>query len=614
MSSSTRPSLILTLDVGSSSIRCSAHRGAHSQPNERYPEIKTIPEFTIVRKLSSVHPNTGKIILYHYPSSNDSFNNNEKSEDKSNLLMDTIDICIDEILNKIGENFEVIGLGFSTFCMNLIGVDRCGKVVGEEATLSYACNDVQVVQECERLKKQLGIHKLHQLHQRTGSPLHTSYALPQLMSYYKQNRSTDTQQRLVHKWQTISSLCLSRWIGNFLSPSSSSSSPFCPISYSEASFTGLFNFHSCEWDKECTTEILDEEVMGALPDVADYDDIDLVMEETINVRNDDGTNKRQINKYWDRWPKLRSCRFVLGIGDGACANIGSKCTTSARVAVTIGTSAAARVCVPLPISKKRIEGSIEMEEGGDMKRMTVPQGLFCYRINKSQVLLGGALTDGGSVVDWIRKLLNLNCDDDFESCLKDAMTSYLVEVAQSDLSANTCDVKEGQELSPNNLTVIPFLSGERSTGFRSGANGCVIGLNRQTSPSDLVRACLEGVILRLNAILALISGAVERIEDSNCIVISGNALEKNSLWRQMLADCAGRQVIKDSDANEGTSRGMAILVSLALYGDKKTYRWTDIEVLKIVDEQVPNKHAKGLWKRLETSQEKSIQCVTPMWK
>ena len=34
-----------------------------------------------------------------------------------------------------------------------VGVDSRGRIVGEEATLSYACNDGRVVQECKRLKK-----------------------------------------------------------------------------------------------------------------------------------------------------------------------------------------------------------------------------------------------------------------------------------------------------------------------------------------------------------------------------------------------------------------------------------------------------------------------------
>ena len=67
-----------------------------------------------------------------------------------------------------------------------------------------------------------------------------------------------------------------------------------------------------------------------------------------------------------------------------------------RVAVTIGTSAAMRVYMSLAaVQNKRI-----------------PKGLWCYRITEDKVLLGGALTDGGSMYEWMSSLFSLtagNC-------------------------------------------------------------------------------------------------------------------------------------------------------------------------------------------------------------
>ena len=51
----------------------------------------------------------------------------------------------------------------------------------------------------------------------------------------------------------------------------------------------------------------------------------------------------------------------------------------------------------------------------------------------------------------------------------------------------------------------------------------MLSLNQQSSPSDLVRACLEGVVLRLNANLSLMK---DKIEDSTYIMASGNSLGK----------------------------------------------------------------------------------------
>jgi gluconokinase len=48
--------------------------------------------------------------------------------------------------------YKVTAIGFSTFVMNLVGVDRHGHLVGDEATLSYACQTAEVNAEVEDLK------------------------------------------------------------------------------------------------------------------------------------------------------------------------------------------------------------------------------------------------------------------------------------------------------------------------------------------------------------------------------------------------------------------------------------------------------------------------------
>lgn len=65
--------------------------------------------------------------------------------------------CIDTVLSKcrdlLGEEFSVIAVGFSSFTMNLIGVDENGVPIGEEASMSYACNSAEVLEEVEHLKR-----------------------------------------------------------------------------------------------------------------------------------------------------------------------------------------------------------------------------------------------------------------------------------------------------------------------------------------------------------------------------------------------------------------------------------------------------------------------------
>ena len=623
--------VILSLDIGSSSIRCSAQRltlndDDGSKKDDSYAgsrpvmTVTSLSETSSSTKVSSVRPTTGHVILKHEDSST------------TGTLLDIIDTCMDNTLALLrqhyGKNktststYQVVGIGVSSFVMNLIGLDKSGTPVGEDATLSYACNTPHVVEECKVLKSDLGTTKLEELYQLTGAPIHTAYALPQLRSYYKTKASPassaasaldtkDCARVNVKQWSSIASICVSRWTG--MEPS------LVPISYSEASWTGMLNFRSCKWENECM-KLLSSECQEALPTVADYMSKEYSIDKYCACTTTNSSSKRVRNSYWDRWPELRGgtndngsstgCRIFLGVGDGACANIGSKCTSLSRIAVTIGTSAAIRVCMPLPCCPDD-----DVDEPNDTSSMvdkfTVPRGLFCYRINESYVLVGGALTDGGSIIEWLRNLMNLTCDANFDSCLQKASLSYHVSGSKEE-ACNATSKRTNQRTDTTTLSVIPFLGGERSIGFRGGASGSIIGLSRNTSSSDLMRACLESVVLRLNSILM----AMNITEPMSCIVASGNALERNQLWRQMLADCTQKPVIIDDSTNEGTSRGVGILVGMeslkALGGDEHTIALVE-EKLQVSDEQSPDNERKAHWSTLQTLQDDNIQCIAPMW-
>jgi gluconokinase len=156
-------------------------------------------------------------------------------------------------------------------------------------------------------------------------------------------------------------------------------------------------------------------------------------------------------------------------------------------------------------------------------------GLFCYRVDRHRVLVGGALTDGGSVVEWARQMLNIKESGEFDECMHKVsmlLDARYIQSASEDASfART-------------LTVVPFLSGERSTGFRGGATGAILGMTRDTTPAHVLLGCIEGVTLRMNAIIALIRQATEG-DRKQRLIASGKALEVNELWRQMIADCSG---------------------------------------------------------------------------
>lgn len=573
--------IILALDIGSSSIRCTAysvHEDGHL----------STAICSASNKVRTVQPDTGMIQLAY----------------GTETLQDSIDECIDKALKQLKKEDvpqQIVAVGFTTFVMNLIAVDQEGHVLGDQYTLSYACNTPEVAQECKDLRKQLGTDRLHHLYQQTGAPIHSAYALPQLRTLYRTSPAQAIDR--IYKWQSLASLCLCRWTGQIT----------FPISYSEASWTGLLNFRHCAYEYEAT-ELLPRGCLGTLPRLADFSEYWSGLPETTTT----GTK----NRYWTMWPELRQAKFFLGIGDGACANIGSKCSTATRIAVTIGTSAAARICLYHGV-------------GPSCSLPIVPSGLFCYRVDQNHVLVGGALTDGGSVIEWLSELLNLTTGEAFVNCInqtQELITAEYKDLVSSLSSGTLSPATTVATPSQQHLVSIPFLSGERSTGFRDGASGAIMGLTRNTTSAHILKACLEGISLRLRAILELIIQAREsislpsRVDDDNtnnntppqlpppCIVASGKSLEVNAMWRQMVADCSGLKVMLDRDTVEGTSRGAARLVAVALNAfDKGVPMVLEEEHLTSVKTVKPRPQAEAFYNHAALKQSQFIDAMVPLW-
>lgn len=72
-----------------------------------------------------------------------------------------------------------------------------------------------------------------------------------------------------------------------------------------------------------------------------------------------------------------------------------------RIAITVGTSAAVRI----------------VDDGASA--CTAPEGLWRYRIDRSRTLIGGALTDGGSIVEWCRKLMRLEDNAEWDEVMSE---------------------------------------------------------------------------------------------------------------------------------------------------------------------------------------------------
>ncbi len=281
-----------------------------------------------------------------------------------------------------------------------------------------------------------------------------------------------------------------------------------------ASGTGLLDIHECAWDEE----ILSRLGIGHknLPPIAGDKEFFGLADE-----------------YAKRWPRLASARWFQAIGDGAANNIGAGCSTRERVALMIGTSGAMRVVF----------------EGGVSGNL--PPELWCYRVDRRRIVIGGALSDGGGLYEWMKESLNLSWGD----------AELERELAQL-------------EPDSHGLTVLPFWSGERSTGWNARARGAIMGMTAHTRPVEILRAAMEAVAYRF----ALVARAVEGFAPGAEIIASGGALNASPIWAQIIADVLGR-AINLSAVREASSRG-ATLLALEAAGKLKSIGETGAPILQ----------------------------------
>ena len=386
------------------------------------------------------------------------------------------DILVDEVIKTIDELFtyhyhssgQIELIAISAFWHSLLGVDANGRPTTQ--LLTWA--DTRAAQIANSLHSQFNEQEIHS---RTGCRFHPSY-WPAKLHWLK---SEDPQKfRDTRCWLGFAEYLCLRLFGE------------TATSISMASATGLFNQRSCDWDWDFVDALAISP--DKLPEVKDR------------------LGARLSDAFAFRWPALAEARLVTVVGDGAANNIGAGCRTKDKIALMVGTSGAMRV-----VFKGEPPSALA-------------SSLWSYRIGCDRVVVGGALSDGGGLYQWLTQ--NLNVSEDLED----------------ELAALKPD--------SHGLTVLPFWSGERSTGWLADASGGFFGLRQQTTPVEIVRAVLESIAYRF----ALIARDLDGIAPDAKIVASGNALRASPVWIQILADVLGRPLFFGGSA-EASIRGAALL-------------------------------------------------------
>jgi gluconokinase len=437
---------ILSVDVGSSSVRAELYDGSGNQVEGTETKLDYEFEYT---------PDGGVV----------------KDADE---LLEMVVGAVDGVLDEAG---PISGVAMSTFWHSVLGLDREGRPTTPVITWA----DRRAADAARELRERLDEAAVHR---RTGCVLHSSYWPAKLLRLSREDMGAFEK---TERWVSPADYFYERFFGR------------SHVGTSMASATGFFDQNLRRWD---------EELLSALP--LEQRQLSLVSDEPLQGLRDEWAR---------RWPALRDVPWFPAAGDGACSNVGSGCTRSDRLALMVGTSGAMRVLFKAD-------------------SVDVPDGPWCYRADEKRFVMGGALSDGGNLVAWLRETLRLPEPEETERLLAE------------------------MEPDSHGLTFLPLLAGERGPGWADEANGTIAGLSMSNTPIQILRAAMEAIALRFALIAEIVESASPGEKE---VIATGGGLLNSPTWTGIMADALGKPVTT-SAIEEASSRGAALLAIEKLGG------------------------------------------------
>lgn len=450
--------MVLALDVGTTEVKAAAFVVVGPERPAPPPVVATVP-------LTTGHPGPGRA-----------------EQDPGAVLVaasDALGRCLATTRERLGEDVEVAALSVTAAMHALVGVDRALAPCTPLVTWA----DERAADEAlaQRAADSGGA-----LCGRTGTPHHPMTPRAKLAWWSRHRPDAVTAVR----WW----LGLKDWVLWWLTGE-------VATERSSAGGTGLCSLETGTWDTgalaaagvdaACLPRVREPtELMGLRPGLA----AELGLPARLPV--------------------------VPGAADGPVSNLGVGATAPGALAVTVGTSVAARLVVDRPVAGVDGHGA-----------------LFCYPLALDRWVVGGALGNGGSVLDWVAGTLAAGTPLD-------------------DLLDAAATVPPGAD----GLVMVPFLAPERAPLWEPGRSATLVGLRSHHGPAHVARAAVEGVGLQLAALCQRVE-AVHAVDE---VRVSGGAL-RHPLWRRVVAAALGRPVLVVGDLT-GTALGAAALGWFAVGG------------------------------------------------
>jgi gluconokinase len=397
--------------------------------------------------------------------------------------------------------------------------------------------DERATQQAQQVRE---LHDINSLYLQTGCPIHGMYPLYKI-NWLRENRPDVFKKtaRYVSAKEYITSRLTGRYI----------------VDYSLASGTGLVNVHKLNWHPPSL------ELAGIEPDRLSH------LSSPLEVI--DGLDHKMATKMGipTRTP------FVLGSSDAVNSNLGAGAADSRQATCMVGTSGAFRIISKDPILDPQARS-------------------WCYCIDESHWLVGGAINNGGLALSWLKDILNgfISSSEAHHQLTFDDLTN----------------LAEGAGAGANGVICLPFFTGERSPNWNMNARGIFFGLQLNHDLRHLTRAILEGVAFRMRSIRDVLN---DLNVNPNQIHTSGG-INRSSLWLQVLSSVLDTELLVPTCA-ETPALGAAFW---AMLGTGELPAYDDINSLvQISGSYQPNPEEVGTYNQLYDIYSRIYEAVLPLY-
>lgn len=270
---------------------------------------------------------------------------------------------------------------------------------------------------------------------------------------------------------------------------------------STMAWAGILNRHTCE---------LDEELLAA---------VGVERSRFAPILDPDQPITDVSDQVGRRWPALQGAAWFPAVPDGYASNVGVGAAHPTTAAMSAATSGAIRVIV---------DGTPDV----------LPSGLWAYRISRSQSIIGGALNDVGRVTLWLQATLAPLSADEIDEVLRAAP-------------------RAGTPL------MLPFLTGERATGWAGGARAVLTGVSSASGPRELWRGAAEGIGVSYQRVFEQLRGVAPHLER---VIASGGVTRAFPGMMQVVAQAIDFPV-QVVEVKRVTMRGAAAIALSVLQPD-----------------------------------------------